>query len=639
MSRILTVLILIIALCLSCANPGSGPDGGPYDETPPRILAMTPAIGATQAKAKKVTISFDEYIKIENASEKIIVSPPQIEMPEIKTQGKRISVTLLDTLQPNTTYTIDFSDAITDATEGNPLGNFTYYFATGEQLDTMEVSGHVLAAEDLEPVKGILVGLHRDTTDTALLRRAFDRVARTDAAGHFCIKGVAPGNYRIYALNDMDGDFRLSPGERMAFTSRTITPSSFPDLRFDTLWTDTVHYDTIRAVPFTHYLPDDVVLLAFTETRTDRYLLKTQRDVPEWWRAYFTAPSPSGHVPEVRGLNFDATDAFLEQRSERGDTITYWLRSLDRFPEPDTLRMTYTYECFDDSIAQHVLRTDTLELIPRHTLAKRLKDQEDALAKWEKKREKRHRRGDYSDETPPVEPLKITGPAPSRLTPDQNLTLGFEEPLVRLDTAAFHLFLQQDSLLHPIPGRLRPRPGDLLNFTLQGEWRPGCRYQLLVDSAAATGLSGKTSLPLKFDFSVPRTEELGSLFLLLPDIDSAAVVQLLQKDGKALRQLDVKNGRADFFYLKPGTYYLRLFRDPNGNGQWDTGCYADGLQPEQVYYFPAPIEVRANWDIEQTWRTDEMPLTKQKPAELMKQKADKKKTARSRNAERERMKR
>lgn len=160
-----------------------------------------------------------------------------------------------------------------------------------------------------------------------------------------------------------------------------------------------------------------------------------------------------------------------------------------------------------------------------------------------------------------------------------------------------------------------------------------------MDSAAATGLSGKTSLPLKFDFSVPRTEELGSLFLLLPDIDSAAVVQLLQKDGKALRQLTVNNGRADFFYLKPGTYYLRLFRDPNGNGQWDTGRYADGLQPEQVYYFPAPIEVRANWDIEQTWRTDEMPLTKQKPAELMKQKADKKKTARSRNAERERMKR
>ena len=186
-------LLLTLLIALSCANPGSGPDGGPYDETPPRIVAMSPTIGQTDCRPNRVTIAFDEFIKVEQASEKITISPPQIEMPEIKVLGKKISVALVDTLLPNTTYTIDFSDAITDATEGNPLGNFTYYFSTGNQLDTMQVSGCVLAARDLEPVKGILVGLHRDTTDTAFTTRPFDRVARTDGAGRFCIKGVAPG--------------------------------------------------------------------------------------------------------------------------------------------------------------------------------------------------------------------------------------------------------------------------------------------------------------------------------------------------------------------------------------------------------------------------------------------------------------
>lgn len=149
-------------------------------------------------------------------------------MPEIKTSGRRISVALQDSLKPNTTYTIDFSDAIVDSNEGNPLGNFTYYFSTGTQLDTMEVAGHVLMAQNLEPVKGILVGLHSNLADSAFTTLPFDRVARTDGAGHFSIKGVAPGTYRIYALKDVDNDFKYARGEMLAFNHTEIKPSSFP---------------------------------------------------------------------------------------------------------------------------------------------------------------------------------------------------------------------------------------------------------------------------------------------------------------------------------------------------------------------------------------------------------------------------
>ena len=121
-------------LISGCARMGS-PDGGWYDDDPPRVIGSTPAERATNVTAQKITILFDEFIKLADASQNVIVSPPQLEMPEIKAAGKRIIVELKDSLKANTTYTIDFSDAISDNNEGNPMGNYTYTFSTGEQID------------------------------------------------------------------------------------------------------------------------------------------------------------------------------------------------------------------------------------------------------------------------------------------------------------------------------------------------------------------------------------------------------------------------------------------------------------------------------------------------------------------------
>ena len=138
----------------------------------------------------------------------MIISPPQNEAPEVKVSGHRVLVEFFDTLRENTTYTIDFGDAIVDNDEDNPLGNFAYAFSTGEHIDTMEVSGTVLSADNLEPVKGIQVGLHKNLEDSAFVKLPFDRISRTDSRGHFTIRGVAPGKYRIYAL--MDGNRTIS---------------------------------------------------------------------------------------------------------------------------------------------------------------------------------------------------------------------------------------------------------------------------------------------------------------------------------------------------------------------------------------------------------------------------------------------
>ena len=629
------LLCLVLASLVSCANPGSGPDGGPYDETPPKIVSMQPAMGARQQQVKKVTITFDELIKVENAQEKVTISPPQIEMPEIKTSGRHISIELLDSLKENTTYTIDFSDAIVDNNEGNPLGNFTYYFSTGQEADTMEVSGYVLAAENLEPVKGVLVGLHANLADSAFTAVPFDRVARTDGSGHFVVKGVARGKYRIYALKDMDGDFRYARGEMLAWNRDTIVPTSFPDVRQDTLWADTVRIDTIKTVPFTHYLPDDVVLLAFTEKNMTRQLLKTQRE-PEWFKLFFTAPSTQ--LPTVRGLNFDSNDAFLMEHNASCDTLTYWLRD-SLLIEQDTLRLELTYDATNDSVSVPYLQTDTLELIPRLNAEKRKKLREEELEKWQKKLEKRHKRGDFTQETPPATPLKVDFDRTTTLAPDRNIHFRLTEPALRLDTTAFHLFLQVDSTYKEVACRVERDTLSLLNYTLRGAWRPGQHYVLNVDSACITSLSGMVNNPYDTKFSISGPENYGSLFLIIPDADSTAVVQLISTGDKVKRQLAAPNGRADFFYLDPGEVYVRLFNDRNGNGRWDEGCYAEDRQAEEVYYFPQKLTIRANWDIEQTWRIGDTPRFRQKPQELVKQKADTKKTPKNRNAERERQKR
>ncbi len=622
---------------MACANPGSGPDGGPYDETPPRIVRMSPHIGGTDVKQKKVTLVFNENIKIENAAEKIIVSPPQIELPEIKYAGKQITVELQDTLQDSTTYTIDFSDAIVDNNEGNPLGNFTYYFSTGSRLDTMEVAGNVLSAEDLEPLKGILVGLHSDTTDSVFRTKPLQRVARTDANGRFSIKGIAPGSYRIYALQDMDGDFKFSQkGERIAFSRELVTPSSFPDVRHDTLWTDTVRYDTIMAVPYTHYLPDNLVLLAFMEKGQPRHLLKTQRDVPEKFSLFFTAPSDT--APTLRGIGFDAKKSLLVSHSKGNDTINCWVTDT-ALAACDTLGLLCTFDETNDSTGVRSWKTDTLILRPKLTMERRRKMEAEKLERWEKQRERRHKRGDFSKETPPVDYISLSVRSPRQMAPDKNPTLEFSEPIATLDTAGLHLLLTKDSTQIEAAYELVPNPYNPLSITLRGEWRPGQEYEVQIDSAAVTGIFGHINKKTKQRLRIDDAEAFGALFVSLIGADTAAVVQLLRPDGKVERQVRSTKGRADFFYLEPEKYYLRMFYDRNGNNVWDSGSFDNGEQPEEVFYLPQTIPVKANWDIEQEWNPTALPFTEQKPKELIKQKATEKKTVHSRNAERERNKR
>ena len=622
--------LLVFLLLVSCAKMGQ-PDGGWFDETPPKVIGASPADGAVNVNQKKINIYFDEFIKLDNPSEKVVVSPPQLEQPEIKGAGRRIQISLVDSLKANTTYTIDFSDAISDNNEGNPMGNYTYSFSTGAAIDTMEVSGHVLESENLEPIKGILVGLYADHADSSFRTKPMLRVSRTDSRGRFVIKGVAPGSYRIYALQDQDGDYKFSQkSEKIAFSHDIIVPSCKPDVRQDTTWVDSLHIKSIDQVDYIHFLPDNIVLRAFTEPLTDRFFLKAERQKANSFTLFFSYGDSI--LPQIKGLNFDAENAFLVEASEKKDTITYWLKDT-ALVNQDTLLMDITYR-MTDSTGVLVNKTDSAqEILSKEPYAKRMKNMEKELAAWTKKQEKKKKKGEPYDSVMEVKPLDVQLSVSSQFDPDQNVIFSFPTPLAKVDTAAIHLYAKHDTLWYRAPMEFLPLENR--KYELRGEWRPDIEYSLEVDSAAFEDIYGLASKPIKQGFKVNSLDTYGTLLVNITSLhDLPLIVQLLDAQDKVVKETKTVNGVAEFYYLKPQKYYMRLIVDRNNNGKWDTGNYASDQQAEEVYYYPEAIECKAKWDLTESWDPLARELSLQKPGAITKQKPDKEKKVKNQNVQR-----
>ena len=622
-----------LLMAIGCARMGN-PDGGWYDDDPPRVLGSTPVDRATGVTSQKITIYFDEYIKISDPSQSVIISPPQMEVADIAAKGKKIVVELKDTLKPDMTYTIDFSDAISDNNEDNPLGNYTFTFSTGQQTDTLEVSGYVLSAENLDPVAGIMVGLYDDLADSAFRTKPLLRVSRTDANGHFIIRGVAEGEYRIYALQDADGNYSFSQkSEMIAFSHQTYKPYVKPDIRQDTIWRDSLHIDNIEQVNYMHYYPDDIVLTAFQETLTDRYLLKTERKDADRIQVFFSYGNEQ--LPVIHGLNFNSDDAFMVETSAKKDSITYWLRDT-LLVNQDTLSFTMSY-LMTDSLGQLVEQTDTIEALAKTPYAKRQKALQKEYETWLKQQEKKRKREEPYDSIYPVKPLQPRYDVPQAMDPNRSVFIELPTPPARIDTAGIHLYTKVDSLWYLASYELQQRDSLLRSYEMIVDWQPGAEYSFEVDSAAIVDIYGLACKPFKQGVRVKSLDDYATLFLDItgqPD-SGAVVVQLLDKGDKVVATSKMDSDHtASFYYVKPGTYYSRAFIDLNENGVWDTGDYDADCQAEAVYYYPRSIETKAKFDISLAWNLKAKRLDQQKPSALVKKTAAKKRQRKNRNADR-----
>lgn len=629
------LLAVSLLVFLACASMGT-PDGGPYDEEPPVLMEARPAIGATKVKTGKITLDFDENIKLENAFENVVVSPPQIQMPVIKSSGKRVTVELADTLVPDVTYSIDFGNAIVDNNEGNPYEDFAYYFSTGETVDTLAVSGTVLNAEDLEPIKGIVVGLHSCLDDSAFTKLPFERVSRTDSKGHFVIKGIAPGNYRLYALSEANNNYLFDQkSEVLAFMDTHISPFATPAIRPDTVWRDSVTIDTIKYVPYTRFQPDDIVLRAFKEDFYTQYLVKYPRDSHNKLNIYFAAANKE--IPTIEGLDFDSNGTFIIENTVNNDTLTLWFKDSTIY-RSDTLSLKVTYNVLD-SLGNMVSKSDTIYAASKRSWEKVMEQQNEILEKERKEFLKKAKRSeDYDENNPPeyVQPtkeLKFRFSGSSAMDVNANVYFSFDEPLEFLDTVGIHLSRKVDTLWVPIEYVLRP-DRNIRQYNLYAEWRPDESYLLEIDSATFKGIYGGVSQKFSQEMKFRSFEEYAVLYLNIPGTGNLGYVQLINKSGSVVQAERTEDNRCAFYFVKPGIYYLRLLIDENGNGKWDTGDYAKGRLPEKVYYYSRSLELRALFEYSQDDWDINSPLDKQKPLEITKQKPDKERKKMNRNANR-----
>lgn len=603
-------IIIAAAVMYSCANIGN-PSGGPIDKTPPIFMRSNPTPNAVNVKDRKIEIFFDEIVTLKDPSTKIIVSPAQTEMPRMSALGRKVTVELVDSLLPNTTYTIDFSNSIQDNNEGNAIDNFAFAFSTGSVIDSMRVSGYVLDSRTLEPMQSVVVGLQSNLADSAFHKEKLQRVALTNDRGQFTIRNVSPGSYHIFALKDLDRDYKFgNPTEDIAFLDSIIVPSIGSREAADTVYNDLNEIDTIMRATRPAYFPNDILLSMFNEDRKSQYLANNLRVDSTRISLTFAAASDTLPSLSIVGRNDVPDQWYTLERSQTNDTLTYWIRP-PHLVSADTLMVATTY-----------LRTDTASNLSWGT---------DTLKfTFQRQKAKKKKKNEETDSLEQMRFMELHPLANGTQEVYAPLLLQTGTPIERYSREAFHLQrkLQNDTIFYPAEIKsiaLRDSTLNRRDFMLKVDWEPGAAYTLAVDSLAMTDIYGLQTKPLKVDFNVRKMEEYGNIVFNITAVRDSAIVELLDGTEKIVLRAPVKNHRAELLNLLPGKYYARLFIDRNGNGKYDTGNYDMHLQPEETVYYPGAINLKKNWDVEQTWDIYATPIDKQKPEAIKKNKPERKK--------------
>lgn len=603
-------IIIAAAVMYSCANIGN-PSGGPIDKTPPIFMRSNPTPNAVNVKDRKIEIFFDEIVTLKDPSTKIIVSPAQTEMPRMSALGRKVTVELVDSLLPNTTYTIDFSNSIQDNNEGNAIDNFAFAFSTGSVIDSMRVSGYVIDSRTLEPMQSVVVGLQSNLADSAFHKEKLQRVALTNDRGQFTIRNVSPGSYHIFALKDLDRDYKFgNPTEDIAFLDSIIVPSIGTREAADTVYNDLNEIDTIMRATRPAYFPNDILLSMFNEDRKSQYLANNLRVDSTRISLTFAAASDTLPSLSIVGRNDVPDQWYTLERSQTNDTLTYWIRP-PHLVSADTLMVATTY-----------LRTDTASNLSWGT---------DTLKfTFQRQKAKKKKKNEETDSLEQIRFMELHPLANGTQEVYAPLLLQTGTPIERYSREAFHLQrkLQNDTIFYPAEIKsiaLRDSTLNRRDLMLKVDWEPGAAYTLTVDSLAMTDIYGLQTKPLKVDFNVRKMEEYGNIVFNITAVRDSAIVELLDGTEKIVLRAPVKNHRAELLNLLPGKYYARLFIDRNGNGKYDTGKYDMHLQPEETVYYPGAINLKKNWDVEQTWDIYATPIDKQKPEAIKKNKPERKK--------------
>ena len=593
--------IMVVALCIyACANRGY-PEGGPKDETPPQVVEEVPLSYTTNFKAKRVNIYFDEFVQLNDINNKFIFSPPVKKDPKVSLKGKYVQVAIPDSLRENTTYSLDFADAIVDNNESNPLGFYRYVFSTGERIDTLELGGTVVNAESYEPVMGVLVALYEKQGDSIPLKELPDYIARTDSSGNFRLTNLREGHYRVMAIEDVNRDKMYTPeSEMFAWMDTTVFPVVEPATRVDTFHViekiveaDTILRDSIVRTDYLAYGPSNLYLRLFLEKLTQLYLVEDDRKEREQLNFIFSIPGENGL--EVTLWDTLATeplpqDWYFKEHSAGNDTLTLWIKDSTVYKK-DTLNVILSY-MRSDSTGQWERYSDTA----RYTF--RAKEKKEGKSKKK------------DEDAPKVEFLEIKSNISGDLDLGARLYLEFSRPINKSMLDSIRVLEKVDTVYQLIPFQVVEDSLRVRRVFVDAAWKAGGEYQLQIDSATIYDIYGRFNDKLEKKFKVRTEEYYGKIMVNVRGVDCPTIVQLYKaENGKSengKRTYNVvqskvveQDGEVVFPLLPEGKYCVRAILDRNGNGVWDTGLYLKHRQPEEIVYLRGEIAVKQNFDVEQ----------------------------------------
>lgn len=532
--RALGVLFFILmALALvQCGRMGS-PSGGPKDVTPPVLINAEPPNRSINFTATSFRLEFDEFVKLKDIQNQLIVSPPLKYPPIITPQGnanKFVEVKIKDTLRPNTTYTFNFGQSIEDNNEGNPNRFLTYVFSTGAYLDSLSLSGVVTDAFNEKADTFISVMLYEmdsTYTDSTIYLQPPSYMTNTlDSTTFFQLNNLKAGRYALMALKD--------EGKNNMFDQNT---------------------DKIGFVTDTIVLPTDSV-----------YGLNLFREVPDYSAAVPSMASGNRIIFGYTGAK--ASDLELNLLSTLPDSVK---TTVNKDVEKDTLNFWFSPLEADSLV---FTLNNTVEQVLDTFIIKTRKLDSDSL----------NLRPNQSSSLDMMAPFFIQA----------------NTPLAALETDSIQLMNLNDSTQMDVKVSL-----DTLNNRLDvalGK-EPNMAYGLTLLPGTLTDFFGQANDTIDYRLSTASLADFGNLRLnLAGNISYPLILQLTNEKGETQRELFASEGNTfEFNLIKPGNYKIRLIQDANGNQKWDTGSFLEKRQPESVLYYPKTLEIRANWDLEETY--------------------------------------
>jgi len=574
----------------NCAKVGTV-TGGPKDTIPPVVLHSEPPFKATGIHPKKIVITFNEFLDLKNVQQELLVSPPLHKQPEIKLKGKKIEIIIEDTLRENTTYTLNFGNAITDFTENNPVPGFIYVFSTGSYVDSFTVKGSVISSYDLKvPKEQVTVMLYEQLSDSAPYRLKPLYVGRTDKNGNFRIPFLKEGTYNIVALADANNNLRYDPPDEMIGFEDSLLflhPDSFRIQREAIDSARTVGsgspVDSLKSIPdSSESLPAEKEYAAvvhfrlFKEFPSAQYLKDYKRPEACLLAVYLNIPSRDTVTLEPVDTIVNRP-WYLPEMSQNLDTFLFWITDsslirkqnlslLVRFPETDSTGNT-------------IIRSDTLRFsyIP--------------------KTQSKPRKGEKQEQS---SGFKLTGNAsPGKIIElNESLILEAPHPILGIDTYLIDLQILKDTIFAPYPCKLKKQAGNFRKIQLDVPWVENSTFQLVCLPGAIQTIYHQINDTLKVRFKTRESEYYGRLIVTTQNATTPVVYELIENDKVVLRRNAGSAGNTVFELLLPKKYKLRAIADANANGIWDTGNYLKKIQPEKVVIYPSDVEVRSNWDLE-----------------------------------------